>query len=44
VGDQLVGTAVADLTTLALGLPEVHGWYHLADGLQVRPSPTQAPN
>ena len=32
-GDYLIGTAVVDLTMLALGLVEVHGWYHLHDNL-----------
>ena len=31
IGDQLVGSTVIDLSTLAVGMREVSGWYHLVN-------------
>jgi hypothetical protein len=49
--DQLIGSAVIDLTTLSYGMPMIQGWYHVIDGLHspvgqikvtIRPTTTRA--
>jgi hypothetical protein len=33
IGDQLIGTSVIDLSTIAFGMPYIQGWYYIYDSL-----------
>ncbi len=34
IGDQLIGSAVVDISSLSVGMPEICGWYHIVDNFQ----------